>query len=387
MVAEDKRKCCGCGACLAVCPYGCIHMDTDEEGFSYPHKDVEHCVNCGLCDRVCPMQDTSTASLDMPLFYVLYHQEEAKREMGSSGGVFGALSEETLQNGNVVAGIAMDRSGCSASFQTAERMEKAQKLFGSKYLQADIGRAYTQLTELVENGQGVLVSGTPCQIAAMQRFPGLSSDRITYVDVVCHGVPSPKAFGKYVKEKEEQVKSKVTGVAFRNKNCGWRNFSLQFSFSNKMEVLQSHRTDPYMQLFLRDQILRPSCYECPFRSVKRTTDLTLADCWGVRGLCQDMDDDKGLSLVLVHTKRGKDLIQELLKKEKLTGRELPPERVLIANPSLTRQPVLREDRRECFAAMDRLSTMELAERYARCSLTEQLREKMNNVRRRLRAIF
>lgn len=387
MLAEDKPKCCGCGACVAACPYSCIHMEADEEGFLYPHQNAEQCVNCGICDGVCPMQGTYAASLDMPFFYVLYHKEEAKREMGSSGGVFGALSEETLQNGNVVAGIVMDGSGCSASFQIADCMEKAKKLFGSKYMQADIGMAYTQLTELVENGQGVLVSGTPCQIAAMQRFPGLSSDRITYVDVVCHGVPSPKAFGKYVKEKEEEVKSKVTGVSFRNKNSGWRNFSLKFSFSNKMEVLQSHRTDPYMQLFLRDQILRPSCYECPFRSVKRTTDLTLADCWGVRGLCQDMDDDKGLSLVLVHTKRGKDLIQELLNKGKLVGRELPPERVLTANPSLIRQPALREDRRECFAAMDQLSMKELAEQYARCSLTVQLREKISNVRRRLRAIF
>ena len=387
MSATEKKQCCGCGACMAVCPHGCIHMEADEEGFSYPCRDTKHCVDCGLCDQICPMRRQNPVGEEETGFYVLYHREEEKRLRGSSGGVYEALCRAALEEGGAVAGVAMDRDGYGASFPVAEDMEQARRLFGSKYVQADTNQAFARLSELTKQGKRVLVSGTPCQIAAMQSFPGLTNEGITYVDVVCHGVPSQKAFVKYMKELEAQKDSKVTEVSFRDKSFGWRNFSLKVTFSDKWEELRSHRKDPYMRLFLRDLILRPSCYSCPFRTIRRTSDLTLADCWGVRGLCEDLDDDKGLSLVMVHTKRGDELLQGLIESGRLTGRKLSGDRVLAANPSLTGQPVIREERSACFEALDRLTIEELAGQYAGRSLKEQIREKISNVRRRLRAIF
>ena len=50
----------------------------------------------------------------------------------------------------------------------------------------------------------------------------------------------------------------------------------------------------YMQMFLRDYCLRPSCYECAAKKVKMS-DLTIADFWGINDVAPDMND--GISLM------------------------------------------------------------------------------------------
>ena len=46
----DKKMCTGCCACLNVCPQECIAMESDSEGFWYPHINTAECVNCGHCE-------------------------------------------------------------------------------------------------------------------------------------------------------------------------------------------------------------------------------------------------------------------------------------------------------------------------------------------------
>ncbi len=49
-----KNNCCGCSACVDICPVGAIYMKSDEEGFMYPEIDKEKCINCNMCEKVCP---------------------------------------------------------------------------------------------------------------------------------------------------------------------------------------------------------------------------------------------------------------------------------------------------------------------------------------------
>ena len=45
----EKSECCGCSACMAVCPKEAILMVEDEEGFRYPYVEIEKCVKCYKC--------------------------------------------------------------------------------------------------------------------------------------------------------------------------------------------------------------------------------------------------------------------------------------------------------------------------------------------------
>lgn len=383
MDTAEKKNCCGCGACAAVCHLNCITMEKDEEGFLYPHREESACVHCGMCDKVCPMQREAAEKKFDTEAYVLYRSDENKRRQGSSGGVFSALAAAMLESGAAVGGVAMDDDAYGASWLLADDATKLEALYGSKYIQADICQAYRELRALVSQGKGALVSGTPCQIEALKKYPGLNTEKLFFVDVVCHGAPSPQVFRKYVEEQEKKEQSKVTSVFFRDKHLGWRNFSLKLKFENDKESSQSQRGNSFMKLFLRDRILRPSCYYCQFRNLNYSGDVTLADCWGVRGLCQDLDDDKGLSLVLVNTERGQEMITELMEKRVLLGRKMLLSQAVKANANLTTQPALTRERSACFADMDRCTMEELAEKYAKVSWKDRLKGKIKNVLRRL----
>lgn len=51
----DKQDCCGCSACIQVCPKQCITMLEDKEGFLYPQVNTYDCIDCHLCEKVCPV--------------------------------------------------------------------------------------------------------------------------------------------------------------------------------------------------------------------------------------------------------------------------------------------------------------------------------------------
>ena len=53
---DDKKDCCGCGACMNVCPKNAIRMAEDEVGFVYPEIDQNLCVGCGACKKACGYQ-------------------------------------------------------------------------------------------------------------------------------------------------------------------------------------------------------------------------------------------------------------------------------------------------------------------------------------------
>ncbi|MGM9979716.1 MAG: Coenzyme F420 hydrogenase/dehydrogenase, beta subunit C-terminal domain [Clostridium sp.] len=323
----NKEQCCGCYACASACPKNCILMKVDKEGFWYPEVNKDICVQCGLCERICPVVRNEYVNDKEVNAYVAYSKNEKIRMKSSSGGLFTMFAEVVLSEGGVVFGAAFDNKFLVHHI-AIESMEDLEILQGSKYLQSEIGYTYKEAKKFLKQGRKVLFSGTACQIAGLKSFLGKDFDNLFTIDVLCHGVPSPKVWEKYINEKEKGYNDSIKQVQFRNKETGWKHYSLKMIFSNSKVYKSIFNVDDYMKLFLSDICLRPSCHNCKFKSLNRPSDITLGDCWDIENYMPNMDDDKGTSVVLTHSEKGREMLLNLTEKINLKEAEvdkvLPP---------------------------------------------------------------
>lgn len=311
---KDKKECCGCSACVQICPKQCIHMEGDAEGFMYPVVDTAVCVACGLCERVCPMLH-AVADPKKPLkVFAAKNMDETVRKASSSGAVFTPLAERIIRQEGVVFGARFDKDW-NVEHAYTENPAGLAAFRGSKYLQSRMGCSYIQVKEMLRNGKQVLFSGTPCQIAALNRFLGREYQNLVTVEVLCHGVPSSKVWQRYLADrKKENHCQEITGINFRNKKTGWQNYSITIEFENGRVYEMRRKKDPYFRGFLRNLCLRPSCYDCKCKNGRSGSDLTIADYWNIRNVRPDYDDDRGVSSVLVNTEKGLLLWQAISGK-------------------------------------------------------------------------
>lgn len=312
-----KQECCGCGACAQACPAGCIKMRRDKEGFQYPSVKKQQCIHCNRCLAVCPIKNMaegtgSIAGAKAPQAYGGWHTDDAVRLASSSGGAFSLISEYVLAQGGIVFGCALDKR-MKAVHISAGSIEELAKLRGSKYVQSDIGSVYIQVRKELEQKRKVLFTGTPCQAAGLYFYLGGHDENLWIVDFICHGVPSPAVFDAYVKNLEREYARRIVSFRFRNKDHGWNPSGLQLGtrieFAGKAAVRKYPAyKDAFMNGFLGNLYLRPSCYGCKFKTLpKFYADFTIADFWGVNRIYQKLNDGKGTSLVLIHSKHGKEL--------------------------------------------------------------------------------
>ena len=315
---ENRENCCGCTACYSVCHVGAISMKTDEEGFLYPVIDAEKCIRCGKCQRVCSFKadqrrrgflgnKPEQENISAPATYAVKHKEEGVRAASRSGGIFTALSDRVLSQNGVVYGCILTES-FKAVHARAVTPEERNNMRGSKYIQSDLNGIFAQVKTDLEKGNGVLFSGTSCQIAGLKSYLEKEYDKLLCVDILCHGVPSPLVWEKYLKWQEQCNNSKVLAVDFRNKkDYGWKAHveSLYFENSNQVD------SKICKKLFYDHYILRPSCYKCPYKSITHPGDITIADYWGIDKAAPRFNDNKGVSLVLVNNEKGKKIFDEV----------------------------------------------------------------------------
>lgn len=299
----DKQKCCGCSACQMVCPRQCIKMESDVEGFLYPCVNVEACVDCSLCERVCPELNKDCNKVVLKVYAAVNPDEEVLLK-SSSGGMFSLLSERIILQGGIVFGACFD-GDFSVSHDYTDTIEGLATFRGSKYLQSNIKYSFLKAKQFLEDGRKVLFTGTPCQIAGLKRYLRKDYENLITVDFVCHGVPSPAVWKKYLEHISRPVK-----VNFRDKRNGWKKYGVAIVSTDGSEELTCFHENRYMRMFLSDMILRPSCYACPSKGGMSMSDITLGDFWGIEKINPEIDDDKGLSLVLVNTKKGEALISD-----------------------------------------------------------------------------
>ena len=295
----DKSKCTGCTACVTACPRQCIVMRRDRQGFDYPVANPDLCIDCGKCDDICPVTTPLQPKPELAAFAARIPEYV---QSSSSGGVFMHLASQTIESGGVVFGAVVNQD-LTVGHCEAESMDQVACMRGSKYVQSDMYSSFEDAMTCLEEGRKVFFTGTPCQIAGLKAYLGKEYDLLLTADIACHGVPSPGLWQKYAEALVCRCGSAITQVNFRDKISGWRKYSFSYvSRGKKFSV--PYTRDPYMALFIQDLTLRPSCYDCPARGGRSGSDLTLADLWNVADTVPQMDDDKGVSLILANTDKG-----------------------------------------------------------------------------------
>ena len=306
---EDKYSCCGCGACEASCPTNAIVISFDEEGFLYPSVERERCVDCGKCLSVCAFRADKADPYPRHggagvACYAARHADEGVRASSRSGGAFTALSDAVLAKGGVVYGCAMDGI-LRARHVRAEDAEGRDAMRGSKYIESDMRGLLPLVADDLKAGREVLFSGTSCQVAGLRSFLGRDYENLLCVDILCHGVPSPRLWADFVAHLEKKETGTCTKAVFRDKaRFGWRAHmtTLQFGVADGKTVSAS--SEVHRRLFMGNNALRRSCYACPYKAVEHPGDVTIGDFWGIENVAPGLDDDKGVSLVMVNTPRG-----------------------------------------------------------------------------------
>ena len=307
-------------------------MISDEEGFWYPQVDKEKCIDCGLCEKVCPIiykwqPDDSRTTTAMAAINL----NEEIRLKSSSGGIFTLIAEEIIHQGGVVFGAAFADDFRSVHHICVDNTDDLEKLRGSKYVQSKIGDTYKQAKYYLDSGRKVLFTGTPCQIGGLYSYLRRPYENLFTQDIICHGVPSPMVWEKYVENREKKAASSTQRMFFRHKKYGWKTFAVLFEFSNNTAYVKSLQEDSFMKAFLSNSCLRPSCHHCSFRNPIRQADITLADFWGIHEVFPEFDDDKGTSLVLIHSDRGQSLFDSI--QTKVTNRIVELSIVAKYNPA------------------------------------------------------
>ena len=303
----NRKNCVGCFACAQVCPKKCISAERDELGFLFPKFHADLCVDCGLCASVCPANRESLSNISAHIVDKAYSAVSKDRRIlkaSSSGGAFSAIVSEFCDGDTLIFGAKFGEN-FSAEIDCVKGAENIAPFRGSKYVQAYSVDSFKKAAEFLKSGGRVLYSGTPCQIAALQLFLKRDFENLLTVDVSCHGVASPEAFKKFIGALEKKFGKKIVKYSFREKS------RLFFK-------------DDFFKAFLLNIMLRESCYDCPFASRSRYSDISLADFWGIELIDEKLDMGDGVSLLTPNSPKGKSIVERLDSRMNLRRREVEP---------------------------------------------------------------
>ncbi len=301
----DMSECSGCTACLAVCPHDAIVMKPDRLGFMYPEVDADRCVGCGLCDNICvyirPVPENNE-----PVAKAVRNRDAEALMESRSGAVFPVLAAEVIAAGGTVYGAAFDDS-FRVIHKRAATLKETYPFRGSKYVQSDMSDMFRKVRNDLLQGRMVLFSGTPCQVHGLSSYlPERLKEKLLLVDIVCHGVPSPYVWRDYMEYQRNRLGGNISEVSFRDKKTyGWAAHKETYRVGDEL-----HTDTSFTHLFYRHIMLRPSCTVCPYASLNRHSDITLADFWGwQKSVPEFNEDDRGVSLVLINTQKGGGMLQ------------------------------------------------------------------------------
>lgn len=318
---NQKSDCCGCSACIKVCPAQCLSLEKDSEGFYYPIKDNGKCVSCNKCVRVCPTEkqlQEKTKSV-----YGGTAVDTAIVQKSSSGGIYPVIARTFLEDDGVIYAVALNEL-LNVQFKRIEKTEEIVLTQGSKYVQCMLTKdIYDSINEDLLAGKKVCFVGTPCQVQAIKNV--LSNDNLFTVDFVCHGVPSSYMLEMYIKSLEIKHKGRVVDLNFRNKDkYGW-SITLSYDIEKNGNVKRyylPHKMSAYFIGFLHGLTLRESCYKCKFATAERSSDITLADFWGCEKLVPEVMNQNGVSLVLANTLEGESFINTIIKQKSVVLKKI-----------------------------------------------------------------
>lgn len=310
MIICEPNNCTGCLACFNICKNNAISVETDKKGFYISVIDEAKCVKCGECQKVCPQKNCKSDDIKNADVFACWSNDEKLRFSSTSGGVFSGLAELTFESGGVVCGAKFDEN-FKLIHDFAHNKNELSSFIGSKYVQSYIGNKYNQVKKYLDNNVSVLFCGTPCQVSALKKYLSKPYDNLLTVDLICHGVPSPRIFSDYLNLMRQENKCDIKEVSFRYKKPSWRVFSMKLE-TEKDTIQNDAQHDRYLVSFLNNYTLRECCYSCNYAGKERSGDITLGDFWSyVSSEKATRNDEKGISLVITNTPKGKSVLKKL----------------------------------------------------------------------------
>lgn len=312
----DRKDCTGCFACLQKCEKQAIKKTLGNDGFYYPEIVNEICVNCGKCSQACPLINKEKDDIQYHSILAANSVNDNILEHSSSGGVFSELAEAVINMGGRVYGAAY-RENFTIKHISITKISEIGKLQGAKYAQSDLQNSFVEIERYLKQGQVILFSGTPCQVGGLKTFLGKEYSNLICVDFICHGIPSPAVWERYLEYRKntDSDHSSIGTIVMRSKVSGWVNYkySSVYSYESGHNKVLKNGEEPFMTLFLKEKINRLSCSNCQFKT-KRYSDLTIGDCWGIWDIQTELEISKGVSLIIINSEKGKTLLDTIKQK-------------------------------------------------------------------------
>lgn len=283
--------------------------------------DENKCIRCGKCETVCEsLKLNAKNGGDNQKYYSAINKDAKVVKYSGSGGMFTALANVFLKNGGTVYGAGYT-DAFAVSHRGVNKLEELSLITGTKYTQSSILGVYELVKEDLVNGKKVLFVGTPCQCSAMRQF--LSENKIDdslllVVDIFCHGVFSPTIWGEYIELLEEKFGEKITFFSFRDKEKGWRNKQLKVLTESKDVSDYCNYQASVLRMYEQNLSFRDVCYKCSYMNLSRVGDISIGDFWGIERVKPSLDKNTGVSAVLVNTKKGEEIIEEIKGEVTLT---------------------------------------------------------------------
>ena len=313
------ESCCGCGGCRYICPVAAIHMEVADDGAIYPDINVEKCISCHLCIDNCAFQNIHDYSTPIQ-GYAAVNNNKNQLEVSASGGAFSAIASKFIKKGAVCGStIKYKKSNLEVTHIVVKEEDNLDMLYGSKYVYSNLNNIWKDIERYLKKGEKVLFSGTPCQVAQVKNLFQQYKEQLYTIDIVCHGTPPEQIFTEYIKMIEKKEKGRVCEFKFRDKKQGWGKYgSVIFEKNGYRKTINLPEwTSSYYSFFMEGNLQRENCFHCPYAEPKRCSDLTLGDYWGVEKYQPQIlksndgifDEFKGISAILVNTRRGKELLE------------------------------------------------------------------------------
>ena len=360
---EKKASCCGCTACKMVCPQQCIEMEYDEEGFIYPIVDNTKCIHCGVCKNICPFEKNDTINED-PIAIAAFCKDEQIRYESSSGGVFTILATNVIEHGGIVCGAIFDSNTKKVKHFCVDTVDGLKVFRGSKYIQSELGNLYNKIQYYLAMDRKVLFSGTSCQVAGLKAYLRKEYENLVCVEVICHGVPSTKLWKNYVNYVEKKKGKIIDQIYFRSKKYSLGNYNVRDRICNKTDTFQFAFENSFFRLFNSNICLRPSCYECKVKGKNTKADISLGDFWHIDEIYSDLDDGKGISLVLLCTEKGKQLFKDVSDNMMIYKDKIDYRIACKCNPAVINTMTKSDKRDEFFKDLCILDYDKLVKKYS-----------------------
>ena len=331
---QDKTQCTGCTACSQIYAHYAIIMQYDEYGHSYPNVDVSKCVDCGLCNQVCPLLHKDSFPKDTKLknlpVHAVYNKDESIRSKSTSGGEFTILAEYVIGLGGVVFAARFD-SDFKIYHASFDKIDDIDPYRGSKYAQSELKDTYRLIKKELRS-RPVLFVGTPCQVAGLKYYLRKPNDNLYTCDFICMGISSPVIWNDYIRECWSA--HKISRILFKDQRDGWHNWKMLIEYDDKKEYRCKGKDDFFFFGYLSHLTYRPSCFECPFRTCRRVSDFTIADCWGIDKVHPDFDDNKGCTTIILQSDKAEkvfDAVRDKLKIEQFDIEDVKTNNPYIVN--------------------------------------------------------